>query len=242
MLVVGLTGGISTGKSTVTQRLREEHKIKVVDLDAVARQVVEPHTPALRQIVDRYGKEVLRWDDKTQQEVLDRPSLGKILFNDKAEKKWIEGVLHPAILKRTAWEVLKAYASLHSIVVLDVPLLFEATLHRYVGLAALVYCSPQTQLQRLMARDSVSKEEAEKKMAAQFPIDDKVSLADQVIHNDGTREDTHREVAMVVQQWRDRTRWWYVVQWLCPPLAAAQAAWIIWSKKKQGESKGEKRE
>lgn len=77
----------------------------MIDLDTVARQVVEPHMPALKKIVERYGDKVLKWDDKAQQHILDRPSLGRILFDDKSEKKWIESVLHPEILKRTAWEV-----------------------------------------------------------------------------------------------------------------------------------------
>lgn len=95
----------STGKSTVTQRLREEHKLRVIDLDSVARQVVEPNTPALRSIADRYGDRVLKWDEPSNQHTLNRPALARILFDDKAEKKWIESVLHPEILKRTAWEV-----------------------------------------------------------------------------------------------------------------------------------------
>ncbi|TIA87471.1 hypothetical protein E3P97_03932 [Wallemia ichthyophaga] len=213
MLVVGLTGGIATGKSTVTQRLREEHKLRVIDLDSVARQVVEPNTPALRSIADRYGDRVLKWDEPSNQHTLNRPALARILFDDKAEKKWIESVLHPEILKRTAWEVLKAYASLSRVVVLDVPLLFEANLHRYVGVRTLVYSSQDVQLHRLMQRDGISEHDAQKKIAAQLPIDVKVDMADQVVHNDSSREETYREVDGV---------------WLCPPLAAIQAAWAVW--------------
>lgn len=124
--------------------------------------------------------------------------------------------------------MLKAYICLSRVVVLDVPLLFEASLHRYVGLATLVYCSPDTQLQRLMQRDGIGEQDARKKMGAQLPIDTKVAMSDQVIHNDRSREETYNEVDSAVGEWYSRTRYWYVLQWICPPLAAIQAAWAVW--------------
>lgn len=111
---------------------------------------------------------------------------------------------------------------------LDVPLLFEANLHRYVGVRTLVYSSQDVQLHRLMQRDGISEHDAQKKIAAQLPIDVKVDMADQVVHNDSSREETYREVDGVVSEWCARTRYWYLLQWLCPPLAAIQAAWAVW--------------
>ncbi|EIM20035.1 CoaE-domain-containing protein [Wallemia mellicola CBS 633.66] len=233
MLVVGLTGGISTGKSTVSQRLQNEHKIKVIDMDLVARQVVEPGTPALHKIVERYGERVLKWDPHTKKNVLDRPALGRILFADKSEKKWIEGVLHPVILKKTAWEVLKAYITLTRVVVLDVPLLFEASLHKYIGISTLVYCPPSVQLERLMIRDGITHEEAANKVKSQIPIDEKLQLSDEIIYNDKTKQDTFTRIDEVVEGWYRRTSWWYIAQWVCPPLAAIQAAWIIYSRRQR---------
>lgn len=201
-------------------------------MDIIARQVVEPNSYALRQIEKRYGRNnVLKFDRNKNDYVLNRPALGKILFNDKKEKKWIESLLHPIILRRTAWEVFKSYLMLSSVVVIDAPLLFEASLHKYVGLSTLIYCNKGVQLSRLMNRDGVGEDDANIKLNAQMSIDDKVKLSDQVIDNNGSKEVTYNQIDDIVQSWYQRTKYWTLAQWICPPIAILSAFYIIYQRK-----------
>ncbi|KAF7778952.1 hypothetical protein Agabi119p4_3297 [Agaricus bisporus var. burnettii] len=168
MLVVGLTGGISTGKSTVSAILKTHH-IPIIDADVIARQVVQPHTRALRKITRAFGQDILLPDG-----TLDRKKLGSIVFNDEEKRKELNGIVHPAVRWRMVWEVVGCWLRGEKWCVLDVPLLIEGGLWRYVGLVVVVYCSADIQLVRLMSRDGSSREEASARLNSQMPISSKI--------------------------------------------------------------------
>ncbi|KAE8575397.1 hypothetical protein XENTR_v10003821 [Xenopus tropicalis] len=189
MFLVGLTGGIASGKSTVVSILRELG-CAVIDADLIARQVVRLGTPAYSQIVQHFGDGVLLVSGE-----LDREKLGAIIFSDPEKRCIINSITHPQIrremLRQTLWYFFLGYRY----VILDIPLLFESrSMTRYMKHTMLVYCDPQTQLERLMRRNSLSRDEATKRIAAQLPLDSKLPLADHVIDNSGDRDNTRRQV------------------------------------------------
>ena len=132
--VVGLTGGIATGKSTVSSQLKSKHNIPVIDADILARQVVEPHTRAYCQIVSFFGNEVIKPDG-----TLDRPKLGRIIFNDESKRRKLNSIVHPAVSRAMIWMVIKHWLSGQKLCVLDVPLLIEAGIWKWVGQVVVVY-------------------------------------------------------------------------------------------------------
>ncbi len=130
--VVGLTGGIATGKSTVS-KLLSKHNIPVVDADILARLVVEPGTRCYRQVVSYFGSDVLLPDGS-----LDRPKLGQIIFNDDEKRRYLNSIIHPAVMRAMAFAVIKAWVTGNSICILDVPLLVEAGIFWWVGKVVVV--------------------------------------------------------------------------------------------------------
>jgi len=192
MLNVGLTGGIACGKSTVAQMfvLLGAH---LIDFDKLAHEVQEPGRPAWKEILRYFGKDVLN-HDKT----IDRNKLGDIVFNDQEKLKTLNNIVHPCVFQE--WhlrlEKIKAAHS-HTIVLSDVPLLFEGNMQHLFDLTILVLISPEEQISRLIERNSVSQEDAEKRLKSQMPIGEKIRLADIVIENKGTPAQTEKIVAMV---------------------------------------------
>uniref|UniRef100_A0AAR2J140 Dephospho-CoA kinase domain-containing protein n=2 Tax=Pygocentrus nattereri TaxID=42514 RepID=A0AAR2J140_PYGNA len=189
MFLVGLTGGIASGKSTVSSQLRELG-CPIIDADVVARKVVEPHSPAYRLVVQHFGQEVLLENGE-----IDRQKLGHIIFSSPEKRRLLNSITHPEIHKAMLKQILLYFIRGYRFVVLDVPLLFETRrLTRFLNHTVVVYCDPATQLARLMHRDGLSQEEAEQRIAAQMPLNEKRGLASHVIENSGSREDTHRQV------------------------------------------------
>ncbi|XP_078722009.1 dephospho-CoA kinase domain-containing protein [Lampetra fluviatilis] len=189
MFLVGLTGGIASGKSTVASIFRELG-CPVIDADEIARLVVEPGRPALKKIVEFFGEEVLHSDGR-----LNREKLGAIIFAEPQKRRLLNSITHPDIrrhmLKQILWHFVRGY----HYVILDVPLLFEnKTMSRFIKHSIVVYCDPESQLSRLMQRNSLSRHEAELRVRAQIPLDQKRLLADHVIDNCGEREATRRQV------------------------------------------------
>ncbi|MCM3380491.1 dephospho-CoA kinase [Shouchella clausii] len=185
---IGLTGGIASGKSLVATYL-EKQGIPVVDADKLARQVVEPGEPALAQIVATFGEHVLQ-DDGT----LDRKQLGAIIFGDEQKRKQLNEIVHPAVR-----QLMKKQADLYeqrgyTRVVLDIPLLYESNLFHMVNQVWLVYVDEATQLRRLIERDGLTETEAKQRIAAQMPLTAKKAQADVLIDNNGTKENTYRQV------------------------------------------------
>ncbi|MFD0673477.1 dephospho-CoA kinase [Cohnella sp. GCM10027633] len=193
---IGLTGGIATGKSTVANLLAARGA-NVIDLDRIAREIVEPGQPALARIAERFGQAVLREDGS-----LDRKKLGAIVFADEGERKALESITHPAI-RSVMKERMANYEREEpsKLVVVDVPLLYESGLESYYDEVMVVYVPRDEQLRRLMKRDGMSAEDAEKRLSAQMDIEEKKSRADIVIDNAGNSEHTKRQV----ERWmRDR--------------------------------------
>ncbi|XP_053309215.1 dephospho-CoA kinase domain-containing protein [Spea bombifrons] len=189
MFLVGLSGGIASGKSTVVNILRELG-CAIIDADVLARQVVQLGTPAYNQIVHHFGEQVLLKNGE-----LDREKLGSIIFSDPEKRALLNSITHPpirrAMLKQTLWYFVMGYRY----VILDIPLLFESRhLTRYMKHTVLVYCDPQTQVERLIRRSGLSREDVLKRLASQLPLDSKLPLADHVINNSGDRDSTRRQV------------------------------------------------
>lgn len=181
-LLVGLTGGIATGKSTVAATLRRLGA-EVIDADQLAREVVAPGEPALAEIVREFGDEV-RHPDGT----LDRKALGAIVFGDPARRKRLEAITHPAIRERFLARVRDLEArGFEGLVFFDAPVMIESGTYRAMDRLVVVFTDEATQRARLMARDGMTAAEASGRMATQMPVVDKAKLADHVIDNCGDR-------------------------------------------------------
>ena len=186
MLRIGLTGGIASGKTTVSD-LFASYGVPVIDTDIVARDVVRPGMPALNAIRDRFGSSVIT-DDGT----LDRTALRKIVFDDGDSREALEAILHPTIQEET---IRRASVSGGPYQVIVVPLLVESALKSFVDRILVVDCSPRTQLDRLLSRDAENVQQAERMIAAQSTREERLAIADDVIVNDGELEETRRQVA-----------------------------------------------
>ncbi|MBW2255635.1 MAG: dephospho-CoA kinase [Deltaproteobacteria bacterium] len=192
MKVVGLTGGIATGKSIVAKMLRIHHQVPVIDLDRVAREVVEPGKPALRAIVAHFGEEVLRVDG-----TLDRGALRHRIATDPDARRALESITHPAI-REVAAKVLGELALTGvPAAVVEAALLVETGSWRRYPVLIVVTCDPETQLRRLVERDGQTEEEARALIAAQLPMAEKEAVATHVIRNEGDLQALEAEVDRV---------------------------------------------
>ncbi len=192
---LGLTGGIGSGKSTASTRLRELGAT-VLDYDQLARDVVEPGSDGLAAIVERFGAGVLR-DDGT----LDRPALGAIVFSDPAALKDLEGITHPAIRARAA--LLEREAGPDAVVVHDNALLVDMGAHRAMDAVVVVDVPVETQVQRLVEHRGLTEIDARARIAAQLGREERLAAADQVLDNSGTPDDLR---AAVDALWASLTR------------------------------------
>ncbi|WP_282936889.1 dephospho-CoA kinase [Paenibacillus sp. RC67] len=186
---IGLTGGIACGKSTVSDMLVQRGAM-LVDADRIAREVVEPGSPVLMQIVDRFGSEILNPDGS-----LFRKKLGEVVFGNSEALKDLENIMHPSI-RALIRERMHEYEQLHpdKLVVVDIPLLYESGLQSMFEAVMVVYAPRSLQLHRLMNRDKLTVEQAEARLKAQMDIEQKKALADIVIDNQGTLTDTENQV------------------------------------------------
>ncbi|KAF8889879.1 CoaE-domain-containing protein [Infundibulicybe gibba] len=221
MLVIGLTGGIATGKSTVANLLRAKH-IPIVDADVLARQVVEPGTRGLASIVKAFGRDILLPDGS-----LDRKKLGTVIFNDEAKRKILNSIVHPAVRRSTLWQVLTYWIKGEKYCIVDVPLLIEGGLWRWVGKVVVVYCSAEIQLRRLMNRDGSTQEDASSRLKSQIPISQKVEYADLVIDNSGSRQDLDAQVDSLVRQLEREVGWTWRLSWWFPLAGLISAGWML---------------
>jgi len=199
-LILGVTGGIASGKSTVS-RMLEESGAPAVDFDALARQIVEPGKPAFKEIVALFGEGVLQSDGK-----LDRKKLAGIVFGDERKRRALENMTHPRIVEAFLDRVDEiTQRDPHAILQAVIPLLFEVDLKHLVHKVLLVYIPREMQIERLMKRDGISREAAESILKAQLPIDEKVGYSDFVIHNEGTLEETRKQVEKVWEELKKET-------------------------------------
>ena len=167
---IGLTGGIATGKSSVGHYLAEQHALPVLDADVYAREALAPGSAATIAVLARYGSAVGEAGQRSPAS-LDRSALGRIVFSDTRERRWLEQLVHPIVAKR--FDVALGDLSAEPVVVLMIPLLFEAKLTGLCSEVWLVDCSPAQQCQRLIARDGLTLQEAEQRIAAQWPLEQK---------------------------------------------------------------------
>ena len=173
--LIGLTGGIGTGKSTISRYLAEQYQLPILDADLYAREAVAAGSPILAEIVNRYGRSVQRADG-----TLNRQKLGEIVFNSAEEKRWLEGIIHPFVRDRFALELERLLAQT---AVLVIPLLFEANLTDMVTEIWVVSCSQEEQIERVMKRDRLSQEQAIARINNQLPMAKKIAAADAVLDN-----------------------------------------------------------
>jgi dephospho-CoA kinase len=191
-LILGVTGGIASGKSAVSKML-EDLGAPLIDFDLLAREVVEPGKPAWKEIVQFFGKQVLQKDDR-----VDRMKLAGIVFQDGSKRKTLEKITHPHIVDAFVDQVREIRRrDPRAIIQAVVPLLFEANLRCLVHKVILVYIPREMQIERLMKRDGISRDTAQNILNAQWPIDEKVGYADFVIHNEGPLEETRKQVEEV---------------------------------------------
>lgn len=185
--VLGVTGGIATGKSTVINVFKELG-FPVVDGDVVARLVVEPGQPCLTALTDYFGEEIL-----LDTGALDRRKLAEIVFSDEEKRKKMNAVMDPFIRREIEAEIKEAKKK-SPLVVADIPLLYEGGYQQYFDAVAVVYVTPALQLERLMKRNSYTEEEARHRISSQWPIDRKKELADIVFDNQGSIRQTKEQV------------------------------------------------
>lgn len=197
-LLLGVTGGVASGKSTVA-RMLEEMGAPIIDFDLLSRRVVEPGKPAWNAIVAYFGEQVLL-PDKT----LDRKKLSEIVFRDQEKRKKLEGFTHPRIYEEFV-RLVKEHASQgpNAIIQVVIPLLIEANLQYLVHKLLLVYIPAEIQAKRLMERDGISREMAQSILAAQLPIEEKKAYADFIVDNSGPLDETKRQVEAVWQKLKD---------------------------------------
>lgn len=254
MLLIGLTGSIATGKSSVSSLLSAPpYSLPVVDADIIARKVVDPGTNGYNSIVKYFGpttpdllvpvSESMPANGLTGQgRPLNRPALGKRVFGDSEERKRDRGVLnsivHPAVRKEMYRELLWAYLGGNWAVVLDVPLLFESALDRMCGVVMVVAVrDPEVQMKRLMDRDShLSHEDAQNRVMSQGDVRQKARRCEArgkgkgvVVWNDGSREELKVNIDAAIQEiQRSNPQWWSRLLLFFPPLAVASGAWSFW--------------
>ena len=190
---IALTGGIATGKSYVAGKIREAG-VPIVDADVLSREVVAPGTPGLAAVRKRFGPDSVRRDG-----TMDRVRIAQIVFKDKRARLDLEAIIHPAVQKAID-EFFATLPKRTPFAVADIPLLFETGRENQFNAVVVVACPRDMQLQRLMERSKLSKEDAERRLNAQLPIDKKVEKATHVIRTEGTFEETDRQVAELIKK------------------------------------------
>ena len=179
---IGLTGGIASGKSSVGQWLKGQG-IPVLDADLYAHQALAPGQAASHAVMARYGSEVIRAGSDPESAELDRAALADIVFSEPTQRQWLEELVHPLVLQQFESDLNRLGSE--PVVALMIPLLFEAGLDSLCTEVWVVHCSPEQQLERLIQRNRLTAEEADRRIQSQWPLAKKVGLADQVIDNSG---------------------------------------------------------
>ncbi|MED3622708.1 dephospho-CoA kinase [Neobacillus thermocopriae] len=194
-LIIGLTGGIASGKSTVSNMFKEMD-IQVIDADIEARLAVQKGEQAYKKIIAEFGEDILLDNGE-----IDRKKLGTIIFNDENKRQTLNGIVHPEVRKRMMTKIEEAKKNQEDIIVLDIPLLFESKLAYLVDKTILVYVDQETQLKRLMARNQLTVEEAKARIHSQMPLAEKIKLADAVIDNNGSIDCTRKQLLQLLSEW-----------------------------------------
>lgn len=193
--IIGLTGGIASGKSTVSNILKD-NGFYIVDADIAARVVVEPGEKAYKVIVTAFGDDILH-EDKT----INRKKLGSIIFHDDDKRQVLNEIVHPAVRERMNIWKQEAITAGKQTIIYDIPLLFESNLTHLVERTIVVYVDEDVQKKRLMQRNNLSEPEADARIKSQMPLKQKVKMADVVINNNGTIENTKNQINALIEKW-----------------------------------------
>ncbi|MGE7182588.1 dephospho-CoA kinase [Peribacillus sp. NPDC006672] len=193
--IIGITGGIASGKSSVSLYL-QELGFTIVDADLASRAVVEPGEEAYHQVVEAFGEDILLTDGN-----IDRVKLGSIIFHDQEKRLLLNGIVHPAVRNWMRLKTEEALAAGEETVFMDIPLLFESKLTFMVEKTLLIYVDEQVQLERLMTRNGLSEKDALARIHSQMPLADKKALADAVIDNNGDIKETKKQVKALLSEW-----------------------------------------
>ena len=192
MLIVGLTGGIASGKSLVTRVLRDLGA-HIIDADKIVHDLLAPGQDACREVVGHFGKEIQLPDGS-----IDRRKLGDIIFNHPEERAWLNQCIHPRVFEAYNHQVRHLSERLpDAIVIMDAALLIETGYHKHMDRLIVVYADQKDQMKRLMERDRFTLEQAMARISSQMPLDEKRKYADYVIENTGTREATEQQTREV---------------------------------------------
>ena len=192
MRIIGLTGGIATGKTTVSNYLSRKYSLPVLDADVYAREAVAPDSPILQNIFAHFGNDLKLADGS-----LDRTALGDLIFSDETAKKWLENKIHPYVRDRFS----QALAQIEQdTVILAIPLLFEANLTHLATEIWVVACSYELQLARLQKRSNLTKEQAQKRINSQLPLTEKIAQADYVLENNSTVEHLYQQCNRILRR------------------------------------------
>jgi dephospho-CoA kinase len=190
--LIGLTGGIATGKSTVANYLATTYSLPILDADIYARDAVSVGSPILSQIAEKYGTEIILSDGN-----LNRVKLGEIIFNRTEERYWVESIIHPYVRNCFAQAIKESSANT---LILVIPLLFEANLENLVNEIWVVGCSPQQQQKRLIERNNLTAEQAAARINSQLPIAEKIARADVVLDNSSNLESLLQQIDVVIKK------------------------------------------
>jgi dephospho-CoA kinase len=192
--LVGLTGGIASGKSTVAAILRRLGA-EIINADELARAVVEPGREAWQEIVAAFGSGVLQ-----DGQAIDRRKLREVIFKDAQARKQLEAIIHPRVRALAEERIRACEAAGRALVVYEVPLLFEALIHHWIRPVILVACDIETQKARLKQRDQLTDAEAQRHIEAQMSLEEKRKLADYVIENNGSLAELEAQVKAVIEK------------------------------------------
>ena len=201
MLLVGLTGGIGSGKSTVARMLADRGAV-IVDADVLAREALEVGTPGFEQVVERFGTELV---DHAAGGILDRKKLAEVVFADEEARKDLEAIVHPEVGRRLV-ETIAAHRDTHDIVVFDAPLIIEGGFGDGLDALVVVTTPLEEQIERLMRDRGMADDEARARIGAQAPTEEKVARADHVIENAGSLEDLEAAVDGLWRGFLERER------------------------------------
>ena len=193
--IIGLTGGIASGKSMVAKYFRSKGAA-VLDADELARKLAEPNGELYRKYVAHFGREILLPDG-----TLKRRAIGAVVFNDEQQRRWLDEASHPVLQAAMAQQIHMAQQKNFPVIILDVPLLFEAGWDKMTEESCLVFVAEDIQLERLIQRDGFQKAEALGRIAAQMPLAEKKQLADRLIDNSGSLSDTYAQADELWKEW-----------------------------------------
>uniref|UniRef100_A0A2M3ZB03 Dephospho-CoA kinase domain-containing protein n=1 Tax=Anopheles braziliensis TaxID=58242 RepID=A0A2M3ZB03_9DIPT len=225
MFLVALTGGVASGKSTVTKIFRD-NGVPVIDADAIAREVVEPGRPAWHKIKATFGESVFHEDSGE----LNREALGRIIFDDVEKRRQLNEITHPEIHRIIYKSVIKCFLLGHNFVVMDLPLLFETrVMLNFIHKIITVTCEEDIQVARLIDRSKYTEAEATKRIKAQMPLELKCEQSHFVIENSGTFRDTEEQTLKILAILQDSNQHWKIrgVIFATAALLVSSIAWIL---------------